>query len=94
MCDRQDAVMRALGSARRLACRDWRPRQSPGMASTRVCRLASGEDFGEARLGETLRSSAGEPAEAIVARIFEAIDDFAGKAPQFDDITVIAFGRK
>jgi sigma-B regulation protein RsbU (phosphoserine phosphatase) len=53
----------------------------------------AGEDFGEARLGETLRSSAGEPAEAIVARIFEAIDGFAGKAPQFDDITVMVLKR-
>src|SRR5512133_1846007 len=46
-CDRRDAVMRALGRARGLACHDWRPRQSPGMASPRVSGLVSGGDFGE-----------------------------------------------
>jgi hypothetical protein len=39
--------MRALGSARGLGCRDWHPRQSPGMASPRVRSLVPGEDFGE-----------------------------------------------
>jgi sigma-B regulation protein RsbU (phosphoserine phosphatase) len=53
----------------------------------------AGEDFGEARLSEIIRSSAGQPAEAIVARIFEAIDGFAGNAPQFDDITVLVLRR-
>ena len=40
--------MRAPGSARGLACRDWCPRQSLGMASLRVNSLVLTEDFGKA----------------------------------------------
>jgi sigma-B regulation protein RsbU (phosphoserine phosphatase) len=47
------------------------------------------EDFGEARLCDIVRSSAGESADVLVARFFDAIDRFAGTAPQFDDITVL-----
>jgi len=53
----------------------------------------AGEDFGEARLCDIVRSSAGESADVVVARIFEAIDRFAGRAPQFDDITVMVLKK-
>ena len=53
----------------------------------------AGEDFGEARLCDIVRSSAGESADVVVARIFEAIDRFAGRAPQFDDITVLVLKK-
>jgi sigma-B regulation protein RsbU (phosphoserine phosphatase) len=53
----------------------------------------AGEDFGEARLCDIVRSSAGESADVVVARIFDAIDRFAGTAPQFDDITVMVLKK-
>ncbi len=51
------------------------------------------EDFGEARLCDIVRSSAGESANVLVARIFDAVDRFAGTAPQFDDITVMVLKK-
>ena len=53
----------------------------------------SGEDFGEARLCDLVRSSAREPADALVARVFAAVDRFAGTAPQFDDITMLVLRK-
>ena len=47
----------------------------------------------EARLCGIVRSSAGESADVVVARIFDAIDRFAGRAPQFDDITVLVLKK-
>jgi sigma-B regulation protein RsbU (phosphoserine phosphatase) len=46
------------------------------------------EEFGEERLKAVVRATADEPAGVIVSRVFEAIDAFAGQAPQFDDITL------
>jgi sigma-B regulation protein RsbU (phosphoserine phosphatase) len=51
------------------------------------------EEFGEDRVAEIVRASASESAESVVARIFEAIDGFAGNAPQFDDITLLVLKR-
>jgi sigma-B regulation protein RsbU (phosphoserine phosphatase) len=51
------------------------------------------EEFGEERLADIVRASADAPAGAIVGRIFEAIDAFAGSAPQFDDITLLVLKR-
>lgn len=53
----------------------------------------AGEEFGEARLCDIVRSSAKESAEVVVSRIFDAIDRFAGTAPQFDDITVLVLKK-
>ena len=36
---------------------------------------------------------AGQPAEAIIDRVFEAIDAFAGDTPQFDDMTMLVVRR-
>jgi sigma-B regulation protein RsbU (phosphoserine phosphatase) len=52
-----------------------------------------GEEFGEARLAEIARASAGESAEAPVALVFDAIDRFAGAAPQHDDITLLVLKK-
>jgi serine phosphatase RsbU (regulator of sigma subunit) len=45
------------------------------------------------RLCDLVRSSAGEPADALVARVFAAVDRFAGTAPQFDDITMLVLRK-
>ncbi len=54
---------------------------------------ANDDEFGTDRLTEAVKANAGEPAEIIVERIFNAIDAFAGAAPQFDDITLLVVKR-
>ena len=54
---------------------------------------SEGEEFGEARLVETLRQVAGQPAAAVIECLFEAIDAFVDRALQFDDITVLVVRR-
>jgi serine phosphatase RsbU (regulator of sigma subunit) len=54
---------------------------------------AEGEEFGEGRLLEVLRSAAPDGAEAAVHRVFEAIDAFVCGAPQYDDITIVVARR-
>ncbi|MEP6782332.1 MAG: GAF domain-containing SpoIIE family protein phosphatase [Acidobacteriota bacterium] len=51
------------------------------------------EEFGEERLAEVVLASMDQPVEEIVARVFSAIDVFAGAAPQFDDITLLVLRR-
>jgi sigma-B regulation protein RsbU (phosphoserine phosphatase) len=51
------------------------------------------DDFGTDRLVEVLTKHAGLAAAEVVARTFEAIDLFAGQAPQFDDITMLVMKR-
>ncbi len=53
----------------------------------------AGEEFRDSRLLDTLRSSAGQPADAVIDQVFEAIDAFAGGAPQFDDMTILVARR-
>jgi sigma-B regulation protein RsbU (phosphoserine phosphatase) len=50
-------------------------------------------EYGEERLAELLRPIAQLPANAIVDRVFEDIDRFAGAAPQYDDITLMVLKR-
>ena len=50
-------------------------------------------EFGEDRLTAIVRESAAGPAEGVVTRTFDAIDHFAGAAPQFDDITMLVLRR-
>ena len=54
---------------------------------------ASEDEFELDRLVECLRVNAACPPEVIVDRVFQAIDDFAGDAPQFDDITLMIVKR-
>lgn len=53
----------------------------------------SGDEFGEARLAAVVRDAAAESASAIVSRVFDAVDAFAGGAPQYDDVTVLIVKR-
>ena len=50
-------------------------------------------EWGEERLLACLRASRTEPARSIVEHIFREIDNFAGAAPQHDDITLMIFKR-
>lgn len=50
-------------------------------------------EFGEERLAEFLRPIRREPAEALVEKIFNELDRFAGSAPQYDDITLFIIKR-
>ena len=49
----------------------------------------SGADFGRERLAATVRSCAGQSAEAVVSALHGAVDAFRGSAPRGDDATVI-----
>jgi sigma-B regulation protein RsbU (phosphoserine phosphatase) len=51
------------------------------------------EEFGPDRLVEVLTRHVAAPACEVVDRVFEAIDAFAGSAPQFDDITMLIMKR-
>ena len=51
------------------------------------------EEFGAERLVEVLTRHAAAPAMDVVDRVFDAIDAFAGNAPQFDDITMLILKR-
>jgi sigma-B regulation protein RsbU (phosphoserine phosphatase) len=53
----------------------------------------SNELFSEERLYTLMENEYG-PADALVDKILAAVDDFAGKASQFDDITVVAIQRQ
>ena len=49
---------------------------------------SSGAAFGTARLEHHLRAVAGQQADGMVESVFQAVEAFAGNAPQEDDITV------
>ena len=51
------------------------------------------DEFGESRLTAIVRDARNEPSAEIVSRVFDAIDQFAGTAPQFDDITLMVLRR-
>jgi phosphoserine phosphatase RsbU/P len=51
------------------------------------------EDFGTDRLVDVLVRHTGDPCSTVVDRVFDAIDAFAGDAPQFDDITMLVLKR-
>jgi sigma-B regulation protein RsbU (phosphoserine phosphatase) len=53
----------------------------------------SNELFSEERLYSLMGNEYG-PADALVDKILAAVDDFTGKANQFDDITVVAIQRQ
>jgi sigma-B regulation protein RsbU (phosphoserine phosphatase) len=50
-------------------------------------------EWGDARLLECLRSVSNAPLQDMVAEVFKQIDNFAGAAPQHDDITLLLFSR-
>jgi sigma-B regulation protein RsbU (phosphoserine phosphatase) len=51
------------------------------------------DEFGEGRLTAIVREARNQPSAEIVSRVFDAIDQFAGAAPQFDDITLMVLRR-
>lgn len=51
------------------------------------------EEYGEERLLTYLQTVCDKPAAEIVSRAFNEIDNFAGAAPQFDDITLFVIKR-
>ena len=50
---------------------------------------AEEEAFGERRLIEIVRENSSLPARGIIGKVEEAVVAFAGKEPQFDDITLL-----
>jgi sigma-B regulation protein RsbU (phosphoserine phosphatase) len=54
---------------------------------------AAEDEFGDDRLLDVLRETAGEPAAVTLDRVMAAIDAFAGGTPQFDDITLLVARR-
>ena len=54
---------------------------------------ADGEEFGESRLHDLLRSLAGQSASAIISRVLEAVEAFVNSTPQFDDMTILVLRR-
>lgn len=55
---------------------------------------SAGEMFGAARVGELVRRHADRPMPELLARLLEAVRDFAGTEPQADDITIVLIGRQ
>jgi serine phosphatase RsbU (regulator of sigma subunit) len=53
----------------------------------------AGEEFGDERLIDVLRACRDVPPDELIGRVFDAIDRFAGEAPQFDDITMLVARR-
>jgi sigma-B regulation protein RsbU (phosphoserine phosphatase) len=54
---------------------------------------AEGDEFGLDRMMQSMRASANDSAPAIVKKIIGDVRDFAGSAPQNDDITLIAIRK-
>jgi anti-sigma regulatory factor (Ser/Thr protein kinase) len=55
---------------------------------------ASGEEFGEQRVGEILRAHHGVPMAELSAILLDAVGAFANGAPQEDDMTVVLVKRE
>jgi sigma-B regulation protein RsbU (phosphoserine phosphatase) len=51
---------------------------------------AAQDMYGDERLAALLQASSGSCAQAVVARVKDAIDDFAAGAPPADDVTMLA----
>jgi serine phosphatase RsbU (regulator of sigma subunit)/putative methionine-R-sulfoxide reductase with GAF domain len=51
------------------------------------------EEFGESRLTAIVQAARHQPSAEIVSQVIDAIDRFAGAAPQFDDITLMVLRR-
>jgi sigma-B regulation protein RsbU (phosphoserine phosphatase) len=52
-------------------------------------RSPSGEFFGSARLRDVIRDHADQPVDRIQSAVIEAVQDFRGKSPQEDDVTLV-----
>lgn len=54
----------------------------------------AGDEFGEARLHDVLRSVAGAPARVVIDRVMEVVEAFVAGTPQFDDMTMLVVRRE
>ncbi|HEY2905923.1 MAG TPA: ADOP family duplicated permease [Vicinamibacterales bacterium] len=54
----------------------------------------AGEEFGEERLKDVLRATAGVPADEISARLADTMRDWIGNAEQHDDLTFVVVAMK
>ena len=52
---------------------------------------ANDEQFGEERMLEALNSSDTDNPGQLLEHVRQKIDEFVGDAPQFDDLTMLAF---
>jgi phosphoserine phosphatase RsbU/P len=55
---------------------------------------AGDEEFGLERLAEVFRRTAPLGAEAVVKRVQEDVETFAGGGPQMDDVTIVAIEKR
>ncbi len=55
---------------------------------------ASDEEFGLERLAEVFREVASMGAEAVVKKVQEEVEVFAGGGPQMDDVTIVAIEKR
>ena len=53
----------------------------------------SGHEFSDAALRETLREASGLAPKALGEAVISRVQEFAGAAPQFDDITCLVLRR-
>jgi serine phosphatase RsbU (regulator of sigma subunit) len=52
-----------------------------------------GEQFGRERVESILRTECAQPASVLSARLLLAVREFAGDAPQADDVTAVFVRR-
>ncbi len=55
---------------------------------------SQGEEFGQNRLKEVIRANRNQPATTIISELYSSIVDFAGSAPQQDDLTALIVRRR
>jgi sigma-B regulation protein RsbU (phosphoserine phosphatase) len=55
---------------------------------------AAGEDFGEERLKDVLRTAAGAPADEVSTRLADMMAEWIGRAEQHDDLTFVVVAVK
>jgi len=53
-----------------------------------------GEEFGQNRVKEVIRANRNHSAATIISELYSSILDFAGDAPQLDDLTAVIVKRR
>ena len=51
------------------------------------------QQFGDERLAGVISEHRDEPAESIIRHIVDAVNKYAGRAPQADDLTLVVIKR-
>jgi sigma-B regulation protein RsbU (phosphoserine phosphatase) len=57
-------------------------------------RRADRERFSQDRVEDVIRAQAGRSAQEMIDGLLSAVQEFAGDAPQYDDITLVAVVRR